>query len=87
MTKVFLEQPLASPGSANHTLSIWLEMEFAKDILVKNIFNNKLNKLFDNQIKQEILFKKHFFLVLGALDFFLTFKNLVFGFTSSKSHV
>ena len=34
-----------------------------------------------------MFFEKHFFFNFGAFDIFYTSKNLVFGFTSSKSYL
>ena len=72
-----------------HTLSIWLEMEFTSDILLKTsvcadytqtICKKQKNQYLYNQITQEFFFGRHF-LSFVAFGIFCMSKNIFFGIT------
>ena len=84
----------SSETTLNHTLSIWLEIDFTSDIflnislrwLFRKIFKktNKLNQYLYNRITQEIYFGRHFLSFVG-FGIFCMSKKRPFWFTSRKS--
>ena len=71
----------------DHTLSIWLEMEFISNMFLKTSVctdnsHNRINTFLTKSI--EIVKKNVFFMAFGICG---TSKSLVFGFTSSISHL